>query len=100
MVCSKFTASAIANVSKRCSRVNARRLVMPEHGVLFDTMIYLAAAVLCVPLAKRTGLGSVLGYLAAGCVIGPFGLRLVHDVEAIMHFAEFGVVLMLFVIGL
>jgi glutathione-regulated potassium-efflux system ancillary protein KefC len=74
--------------------------VMPEHGVLFDTMIYLAAAVLCVPLAKRTGLGSVLGYLAAGCVIGPFGLRLVHDVQAIMHFAEFGVVLMLFVIGL
>ncbi|HEY2732979.1 MAG TPA: glutathione-regulated potassium-efflux system protein KefC [Polyangiales bacterium] len=73
---------------------------MAEHGFLFDTMIYLAAAVICVPLAARTGLGSVLGYLAAGCVIGPFGLRLVRDVEAIMHFAEFGVVLMLFVIGL
>jgi glutathione-regulated potassium-efflux system ancillary protein KefC len=73
---------------------------MDEHGFLFDTMVYLAAAVVCVPIAKRSGLGSVLGYLVAGCAIGPFGLRLVKDVEAIMHFAEFGVVLMLFVIGL
>ena len=53
-----------------------------------------------VPLASRLGLGSVLGYLVAGCVIGPWGLRLVRDVEAILHFAEFGVVLMLFLIGL
>jgi glutathione-regulated potassium-efflux system ancillary protein KefC len=73
---------------------------MAEHGFLFDTMIYLAAAVVFVPVAKRLGLGSVLGYLAAGCAIGPFGLRLVRDVQSIMHFAEFGVVLMLFVIGL
>jgi glutathione-regulated potassium-efflux system ancillary protein KefC len=73
---------------------------MAEHAFLFDAMIYLAAAVVCVPLAKRGGLGSVLGYLAAGCLIGPFGLRLATDVDAIMHFAEFGVVLMLFVIGL
>jgi glutathione-regulated potassium-efflux system ancillary protein KefC len=73
---------------------------MAEHGFLFDTMVYLAAAVVFVPIAKRFGLGSVLGYLAAGCAIGPFGLRLVRDVESIMHFAEFGVVLMLFVIGL
>jgi glutathione-regulated potassium-efflux system ancillary protein KefC len=92
--------SAFASSYKRCWRVKPGRLAMPEHGLQFDTMIYLAAAVLCVPLAKRSGLGSVLGYLAAGCVIGPFGLRLVHDVDSIMHFAEFGVVLMLFVIGL
>src|SRR6185295_6002973 len=62
--------------------------------------IYLAAAVLCVPLAQRFGLGSVLGYLLAGIVIGPWGLRFVEDVESILHFSEFGVVLMLFLIGL
>jgi glutathione-regulated potassium-efflux system ancillary protein KefC len=73
---------------------------MNDHGFLFDTMVYLAAAVVFVPLAKRVGLGSVLGYLAAGCAIGPFGLALVRNVESILHFAEFGVVLMLFVIGL
>jgi glutathione-regulated potassium-efflux system ancillary protein KefC len=53
-----------------------------------------------VPLAKRLGLGSILGYLIAGVAIGPWGLRLVEDVESIQHFSEFGVVLMLFVIGL
>lgn len=58
------------------------------------------AAVIAVPLFKRLGLGSVLGYLAAGLVIGPWGLRLVTDVEAILHAAEFGVVLLLFIIGL
>ena len=73
---------------------------MSHHGLLFDTMIYLAAAVLFVPLAARFKLGSVLGYLIAGCVIGPFCLKLVEDVESILHFAEFGVVLMLFMIGL
>lgn len=65
-----------------------------------DALIYLAAAVLCVPLAKRFGLGSVLGYLVAGALIGPWGLGFVSDVESIMHFSEFGVVLMLFLIGL
>lgn len=73
---------------------------MSEHGLAFDVMVYLAAAVVCVPIAKRLGLGSVLGYLAAGCVIGPWGLRFVSDVESTMHFSEFGVVLMLFIIGL
>jgi glutathione-regulated potassium-efflux system ancillary protein KefC len=63
-------------------------------------VLYLGAAVVFVPLARRFGLGSVLGYLAAGCVIGPFGFGFVGDVQSIMHFAEFGVVLMLFVIGL
>ena len=73
---------------------------MPEHGLLFEAMVYLGAAVVFVPIAARLKLGSVLGYLIAGCAIGPFGLRLVRDVEAILHFAEFGVVLMLFLIGL
>ena len=65
-----------------------------------DALIYLAAAVVCVPLARRFGLGSVLGYLIAGTLIGPWGLGFVRDVESIMHFSEFGVVLMLFLIGL
>jgi glutathione-regulated potassium-efflux system ancillary protein KefC len=73
---------------------------MEHHSMLFDALIYLAAAVVCVPLASRLKLGSVLGYLAAGCIIGPHLLGLVQDVEAILHFAELGVVLMLFVIGL
>ena len=65
-----------------------------------DLLVYLAAAVIAVPLAKRAGLGSVLGYLIAGCVIGPWGLRLISDVESIGQVSEFGVVLMLFLIGL
>lgn len=71
-----------------------------SHGLLFEVMIYLAAAVVFVPLAARLRLGSVLGYLVAGCVVGPWALGLVRDVDAILHFAELGVVLMLFVIGL
>src|ERR1700712_2288972 len=67
----------------------------------FQAFIYLLAAVISVPLAKRLGLGSVLGYLLAGIVIGPFGLRLVgFEGGDVMHIAEFGVVMMLFVIGL
>lgn len=62
--------------------------------------VFLAAAVLMVPLARKLGLGAVLGYLIAGMLIGPWGLRLVGDVDAILHFAEFGVVLLLFIIGL
>ncbi len=65
-----------------------------------DLMVYLVAAVIAVPLAKKLGLGSVLGYLIAGCVIGPWGLRLISDVESIGQVSEFGVVLMLFLIGL
>ncbi len=64
------------------------------------TAIFLAAAVVAVPLFKRLGLGSVIGYLAAGVIIGPSGIALVHEVEATLHFAEFGVVLLLFIIGL
>src|SRR5512134_1357608 len=68
--------------------------------MMIDALIYLSAAVLCVPIAKRLGLGSVLGYLIAGVAIGPWGLGLVANVESMLHFSEFGVVLMLFVIGL
>jgi glutathione-regulated potassium-efflux system ancillary protein KefC len=68
--------------------------------MLGDALIYLAAAVVCVPIAWRLRLSAVLGYLIAGALIGPWGLKLVSDVESIMHFSEFGVVLMLFVIGL
>lgn len=64
------------------------------------TAIFLAAAVLAVPLFKRFGLGTVLGYLAGGALIGPSGLAYVSEVEETLHFAEFGVVLLLFVIGL
>ncbi|HET6338645.1 MAG TPA: glutathione-regulated potassium-efflux system protein KefC [Polyangiales bacterium] len=73
---------------------------MAEHGLLFDAVLYLGAAVVFVPIARKLGLGSVLGYLCAGCVIGPFGFHFVRDVQSILHFAELGVVLMLFVIGL
>ena len=68
---------------------------------LLQALIYLTAAVVCVPVAKRLGMGSVLGYLLAGMLIGPFILGLIgKEGEDIMHFAEFGVVMMLFLIGL
>jgi len=67
---------------------------------LTNSFIYLLAAVVAVPLAKKLGLGSIIGYLAAGIAIGPWGLGLVTNVQDILHFAEFGVVLMLFLIGL
>ena len=68
---------------------------MDSH-TLIQALIYLGSAALIVPIAVRLGLGSVLGYLIAGCIIGPWGLRLVTDAEAILHFAEIGVVLMLY----
>jgi monovalent cation:proton antiporter-2 (CPA2) family protein len=72
------------------------------HGqdLFLQAFIYLAAAVIAVPLAQRLGLGSVLGYLIAGMVIGPFGVGFIGESGDVMHVAEFGVVLMLFVIGL
>jgi glutathione-regulated potassium-efflux system ancillary protein KefC len=73
-----------------------------EHAPawLTNSLIYLGAAVLVVPLSRALGLGSIIGYLAAGIAIGPWGLGLVTNVEDILHFAEFGVVLMLFLVGL
>lgn len=73
-----------------------------EHAPawLVNSFIYLSAAVIAVPLSKALGLGSIIGYLAAGIAIGPWGLGLVTNVEDILHFAEFGVVLMLFLVGL
>ncbi len=73
-----------------------------EHGTswLQGSLVYLAAAVLAVPIARKLGLGSIIGYLGAGIAIGPWGLGLVTDPQAMLHFAEFGVVLMLFLVGL
>ncbi|XWW47625.1 cation:proton antiporter [Fibrella sp. USSR17] len=72
-----------------------------QESFFFQAMVYLAAAVIMVPIAKKVGLGSVLGYLLAGVLIGPAGLEFIgHEGTDIMHFAEFGVVMMLFVIGL
>jgi glutathione-regulated potassium-efflux system ancillary protein KefC len=69
--------------------------------VLGQAFVYLCAAVVFVPIAKRLGLGAVLGYLLAGMIIGPYGLRLVGtEGHHVMHFAEFGVVMMLFLVGL
>jgi monovalent cation:proton antiporter-2 (CPA2) family protein len=68
--------------------------------MLADIALLLLAAVVAVPIFKRFGLGSVLGYLAAGIAIGPWGLGLISQVDEILHFSEFGVVLLLFVIGL
>ena len=74
---------------------------MYNQDFFFQALIYLLAAVVSVPLAKKLGLGSVLGYLFAGILIGPFVFGLVGtEADKVMHFAEFGVVLMLFVIGL
>lgn len=73
---------------------------MNPHDALRVVLVFLVAAVVAVPLARRFGLGAVLGYLLAGAAIGPWALRVVTDVESILSFSEFGVVLMLFVIGL
>jgi glutathione-regulated potassium-efflux system ancillary protein KefC len=73
---------------------------MQLAGWISSSLIYLGAAVIAVPLARALGLGAIIGYLGAGIAIGPWGLRLVTDPSAILEFAEFGVVLMLFLVGL
>ena len=73
---------------------------MPDQGYQIQALIYLAAGVIFVPVFQRLGLGSVLGFLVAGVAIGPWGLSLVKRPEAILHFAELGVVLLLFLVGL
>ncbi|MBL0319276.1 MAG: cation:proton antiporter [Alphaproteobacteria bacterium] len=71
-----------------------------DSSALLNIFIFLAAACAVVPIAGRFKLGSVLGYLAAGVLIGPFGIGFIHNAQQVMHFAEFGVVMMLFLIGL
>ena len=73
---------------------------MQDHSFLQYAVVLLLAAVIAVPLAKRWQLGAVLGYLAAGALIGPSGIRLIGNTEEISQISELGVVLMLFVIGL
>ncbi|WP_313914741.1 monovalent cation:proton antiporter-2 (CPA2) family protein [Tahibacter sp.] len=73
---------------------------METHTILQYTVVLLAAAVVAVPIAKRFELGAVLGYLIAGAVIGPAGLKLLQNQDGIAHISELGVVLLLFVIGL
>ncbi|ODV12112.1 MAG: glutathione-regulated potassium-efflux system protein KefC [Rubrivivax sp. SCN 70-15] len=67
---------------------------------LLPSLVYLGAAVVAVPLARLLGLGSIIGYLAAGIAIGPWGLGWVSDPKQMLEFAEFGVVLMLFLVGM
>ncbi len=71
-----------------------------DHSLLQNVIFYLIAAIVAVPLFRKLGLGAILGYLFAGALIGPQVLQLVHDPEHALHFAEFGVVMLLFVIGL
>jgi glutathione-regulated potassium-efflux system ancillary protein KefC len=71
-----------------------------DKSALLNVFVFLAATCIAVPVSSRFKLGSVLGYLVAGVAIGPFGMGLIHNPVEIMHFAEFGVVMMLFVIGL
>lgn len=73
---------------------------MTADSLLLQALVYLAAGVISVPIAKRLGLGSVLGYLIAGVIVGPFALNLVGEAGDVMAFAEFGVVILLFLIGL
>lgn len=70
------------------------------HNVLLGVVLLMGAAVIAVPFFKRMGLGSVLGYLAAGVIVGPWGFSIATEVEEIRHFSEFGVVFLLFIIGL
>ena len=67
---------------------------------LQEAVVFLLAAIIMVPISRRLGFGSILGYLAAGIIIGPFGVQLIQDAEHILHFAELGVVFLLFIVGL
>ena len=69
-------------------------------SLLEQSIVYLLAAIVMVPISRRLGFGSILGYLAAGIIIGPFGAKLIHEPEHILHFAELGVVFLLFIVGL
>ena len=79
---------------------NQRQFDMTETHYLTDILILLAAAIVMVPIFQRLGLGSVLGYLAAGTLVGPWGFAIINRVDEIQHIAEFGVVFLLFIIGI
>src|ERR1700712_3975684 len=86
---------------ERATAAAARSIAgMNPHSLLIQALVYLAAGVVSVPIAKRLGLGSVLGYLIAGVLVGPSLLDLVGQPGDVMKFAEFGVVILLFLIGL
>lgn len=93
-------ASGVQAVVETTMEAAADGIVATSDPLLSNAAVYLAATVIAVPIFKRLGLGSILGYLAAGALVGPFGLRLLTDVDGIRHVSEFGVVLLLFVIGL
>src|SRR6185436_5586766 len=73
---------------------------MDTNGFLQQALIYLGAAIIAVPIFTRLGAGSVLGYLIAGIAIGPWGLRLITAPQTVLQFAELGIVLLLFLVGL
>lgn len=73
---------------------------MHSDSLLINALYYFLAAVIAVPLFKKIGLGSILGYLCTGIVLGPHALAIVSDPDEVLHFAEYGVILLLFVIGL
>ncbi|MCD8475896.1 MAG: cation:proton antiporter, partial [Shewanella fodinae] len=73
---------------------------MEQDNILISTLLFLLAAVVLVPLGKRFGVGPILSYLAAGVILGPAGIGVVSEPSSVLHFAEFGVVLMLFIMGL
>src|SRR5215216_5803766 len=73
---------------------------MQAQSLLIQALVYLTAGVISAPVSKRLGMSSVLGYLIAGAVVGPFALNLVGEAGDVMRFAEFGVVILLFLIGL
>lgn len=71
-----------------------------SHHILFYIVSFLAAVLICVPISKRLGFGAVLGYLVAGVIMGPFGFAVFEDIEELRHMSEFGVVFLMFLIGL
>lgn len=93
-------AARLENLRAWRAKARSFRGVMHGDSLLVQALVYLAAGVISVPIAKRLGLGSVLGYLLAGVAVGPFALNLVGQAGDVMRFAEFGVVILLFLIGL
>ncbi len=92
--------TALDMAACRAARCADRHNVKRRHPMLVQIAIFLFAAMIAVPLSRKLGLGAVLGYLGAGMIIGPWGLALIDDVETMLHVSEFGVILLLFIIGL